>query len=577
MKKSTCILLFTFITVLFPLELFPQYLQKVDSLQTLLEVATDTHDKVDILNALSDELIDNSPEKALVYANESNDISCRINYIKGEIISRNNLALIYLNKVDLKTAVEYAEKAKLLSEKAGMQDKMISSLLILGRIYNLLCIYDKSSEYLFEALKISEEIEDKEIIAKTLNTIGYVHYDQANYEKALAFFQKALNIYKEINNLFGIAFTYNNVGAVYLNQQKYDLLERNVRLSLKLSKKLGNLKLIGTNYLNLGQYFENIRNTDSAMFYYQKALSIFKEQKSIDLISGANIYIAHTYLKEQEYEQSLKYATEALDEGQEYGLKKTIFYAAELLSNIYTEKKEYKNANEYLLLFYNIKDSLNLDNKLSELSKMEMIYKWEKEGQIRKSKEQRKNLRFIIITISLVFIFTLIIIIIFNRNRIKTKNALFEKKILENDLELKTKIMTSNVMSLMKKNEILLEISKKLNKVEKGAYREETKEAVRKIAKEIQKNTSKEIWKEFKVRFEEVHKDFYGSLLQKYPDLWPSELRLCAFLKLNMTNKEISELTGQSIAALEKARYRLRKKMGLLNTEANLITFLSRF
>jgi hypothetical protein len=247
------------------------------------------------------------------------------------------------------------------------------------------------------------------------------------------------------------------------------------------------------------------------------------------------------------------------------------------MMDIYAEKKDYENAYKYLSIQYKINDSLNLENKLSELSKIEMIYQSNKDEQIRKSEEQRKNLKYIIFTISIIFVFVITIIIILSRHRIKSKKALFEKKMLENNLEQKNKEITSNVMSLMKKNEILTEISKRLKEIEKNAYKNETKVAIRKVIKKLQKNTNKEIWQEFKVRFEEVHKDFYNKLLQHFPDLWPSEQRLCAFLRLNMTTKEIAELTGQSITALEKARHRLRKKMDLLNTDTNLISFLSQF
>jgi len=72
-----------------------------------------------------------------------------------------------------------------------------------------------------------------------------------------------------------------------------------------------------------------------------------------------------------------------------------------------------------------------------------------------------------------------------------------------------------------------------------------------------------------------VHKDFYDALLRRFPELTPSELKLCAFLKLNMTTKEISELTGQRLNTLENARYRLRQKLGITNSEANLVTFLA--
>ena len=63
--------------------------------------------------------------------------------------------------------------------------------------------------------------------------------------------------------------------------------------------------------------------------------------------------------------------------------------------------------------------------------------------------------------------------------------------------------------------------------------------------------------------------------MEKFPNLTPNEQRLCAFLKLNMSTKDISELTGQTINAIEMARYRLRKKLHISGKDENLITFLS--
>jgi DNA-binding CsgD family transcriptional regulator len=144
-------------------------------------------------------------------------------------------------------------------------------------------------------------------------------------------------------------------------------------------------------------------------------------------------------------------------------------------------------------------------------------------------------------------------------------------------LEFKNKELALNVMSLLKKNEILSEISKKLINVKNEAVKDETKDAIRRIYKELQKSTDDEIWEEFELRFRQVHSEFYNKLMKRFPDLSPSEQRLCAFLRLNMSSKEISELTGQSLNALETARYRLRKKLGITNSQVNLITFLSKF
>jgi hypothetical protein len=127
----------------------------------------------------------------------------------------------------------------------------------------------------------------------------------------------------------------------------------------------------------------------------------------------------------------------------------------------------------------------------------------------------------------------------------------------------------------MKKNEMMYDISSRLIQIEKKAVKEETKEAIKIISKELRKSADNKMWKEFSARFQEVHSGFYEALLEKFPTLTQNELKLCAFLRLNMTTKEISELTGQRKLTLENARYRLRKKLGITNSESNLVTFLS--
>ena len=122
---------------------------------------------------------------------------------------------------------------------------------------------------------------------------------------------------------------------------------------------------------------------------------------------------------------------------------------------------------------------------------------------------------------------------------------------------------------------MLSELSKKIVQFENEATNEDTKYSLKRVMKELQKTSEEETLKEFSLRFKEVHKEFYDSLLKKYPELTPSELKLCAFLKLNLSTKEISELTGQRLNTIENARYRLRIKFGITNSEVNLVTFLS--
>ena len=95
------------------------------------------------------------------------------------------------------------------------------------------------------------------------------------------------------------------------------------------------------------------------------------------------------------------------------------------------------------------------------------------------------------------------------------------------------------------------------------------------IATELRKSKEKDIWKEFEMRFNNVQNEFYDKLANRYPDLTANDLRLSAFLKLNMASKEISQLTGQQISTIEHTRSRIRKKLGISNTRIDLVTFLS--
>jgi DNA-binding CsgD family transcriptional regulator len=146
---------------------------------------------------------------------------------------------------------------------------------------------------------------------------------------------------------------------------------------------------------------------------------------------------------------------------------------------------------------------------------------------------------------------------------------------MEKELEFKNKELTINLLSLMKKNEMLSDISNRLTTIERAAKKEETKDAISKISREIRSNADDKMLNEFTIRFQEVHKGFYEALLAKFPDLTNNELKLCAFLRLNMSSKDISDLTGQRIQTIEQARYRLRKKLGISNSETNLASFLA--
>ena len=122
-------------------------------------------------------------------------------------------------------------------------------------------------------------------------------------------------------------------------------------------------------------------------------------------------------------------------------------------------------------------------------------------------------------------------------------------------------------MSLIKKNEFLSYIKNELLKID-------TNNNVKQIIKIINNNINNtDDWKLFEEAFNNADKDFLKKVKDKHPELTPNDLRLCAYLRLNLSSKEIAPLLNISSRSVEVKRYRLRKKMNLPH-ESSLTNYI---
>jgi len=158
---------------------------------------------------------------------------------------------------------------------------------------------------------------------------------------------------------------------------------------------------------------------------------------------------------------------------------------------------------------------------------------------------------------------------------LKRQNLKLEHNKLQQELEFRNKEIATNVMYLLKKNEFITSTAEKL-KESRLNFKKENQKLIQEIIRDLLLNSSRDVWKEFEVRFQEVHSNFYENLIEKVPDLTPNEKKVCAFLRLNMSSKDISAITYQSVRSIDMARFRLRKKMKL-DPDDNLVNYLAQF
>lgn len=152
-------------------------------------------------------------------------------------------------------------------------------------------------------------------------------------------------------------------------------------------------------------------------------------------------------------------------------------------------------------------------------------------------------------------------------------NRLSQEK-LESDIKHMDTELASNTMHLLNKNEFINSIKSTLGGVIKKSTNDEVKKQIRGIIKNIEKNIETDgDWQSFQIHFEKVHGDFSTRLKQKYTSLSPQEVKLSAYLRLNLSTKEIANLLNISMRGVEIGRYRLRKKLKLERSQ-NLAKFI---
>lgn len=151
----------------------------------------------------------------------------------------------------------------------------------------------------------------------------------------------------------------------------------------------------------------------------------------------------------------------------------------------------------------------------------------------------------------------------------RLKNIKLEAEVQHNNTEL-----ASNTMSLLQKREILNKIKDEIIKVQHENDPDKITREYRRILKLIDEELDvNNDWERFSIYFDRVNNDFFRILNDSYPSLTQTDLRLCAYLRLNLSTKEIADLLNLSIRGVESSRYRLRKKLDLSN-DLSLYDFL---
>ncbi len=550
--------------------------------------AQSDHEKLQVFLNLAEETKSVNLENAISYARQAIQLAnitgseegrAKANEIMGDLFQMNN---------NFQPAINYYLISAKLFQSLNNKEKLAEIYGKLGSLtytdnYNL----ENAMKYYEESLSLGIELNDQELIADAYNRIGVIFFRQENYDEAHYYFKEALSIWERLGSEKGMAIALNNIGELYRLQKKYVTALDYYKQSQSLNKKIKYKNLMAITLENMGLVKSALGQQEEAFAYFDEAFKISEEINNTESKVKLMLTMAEQYHKFNNFGEALNYYKKVYNIATSSNHWPHIADAALGISRTHEKMRNYKSSYDYFKIYAAYNDSINLQQKNNRITQLQTRFKTdlqEKELQIAKNEialfDNERKLNTLKLNILLLSVFFVLILsfLVTNRYRsrikkerlIRQKDAELhatQKELMEIELQSKDSDLMNFALHLVQKNEMLQHLQKELKKLPCGSDNETTK-TLSELNFAIQQNLSlKEDMEEFQQKIDNSYDDFFRRLRENFPNLTKNEERLCAFLRLNLTSKEISSINNTSLKAVEMSRYRLRKKIGLANSE----------
>ena len=456
------------------------------------------------------------------------------------------------------TVLHTAQKVLVLSQKLNYKYGLTTA-------YNLLAYANhqngrllQASEYLLKAINILKLMKDTFGVAYNNNNIGILYASSGQKKESIKYFKDAMVYFRSISDDNGVMISMHNLGDSYssLNEDSLALTYHNE--ALKISNKIGEYNMksailcgIGNDYYKFGRYNE-------ALEFEERALQLQPKSDDPSVKYEIHITLAKIFLALKLPDKALKAGEIGVSLAKSANDKFSLAQGYEQLFKIHQVLKNFEKAFSYHVQYSILQDSLkSADNAIAieKLNYRSALEKKESEIVLLRERHQtdvfRKNVYIIVLVLALI-----IGLLLYNRYRLIVKKR----------LQLKKTELDFYIKSLIEKSETITRINQELESV-KNNFSEGAIQAS-KLDKILQSNIlTEEDWESFKKVFEEMYPIFFSRIRYHYPEVTAAELRLSALVKLNLSMKETATILGISPESVKTARYRLRKKFQIMESE----------
>ncbi len=527
-----------------------------------------------------------------------------------------NIIFFYLNKgsdyyykADYSKALANSKEAERYYESFGIETKTddISPLNYAKLLNNIGTAhiktgsYDSSLIYFIKSIKIKEKHNAPRhtMIVSKIN-IGSIYLALKDYKNSEIWLSKALEDASIEQDSGYMARCYANLGVLYKKTGDTTKAIENYKKGLAINIKMGDHRNQAIICQNLALLLSSQEKFSEA---YDCFISALKNNNEIHANNGRlHLAIGRMFWEQKLYDSTINPCNLSMELAIKSGNIDVQLEDYELLYQAYKDKNSFHEAYDNIENYLVLKDSINTKENQKNIQKLKTEFETErKEEEILFLKElnQSEHLksaaiqsrqRMIIIVIFLALALVVVAALFYFTKKKKEKELyLIEKKLLEtelqkkelahkklnNEVNFKTKQLTTHALNMLQRNEVLAGIQEKLNNIASQVgdkYSTEFKSIKRDIS---QNQKSEKEWELFKNYFENVNKDFNSKLRKINPNLSTHDYRLAALISLNLNIKETSALLHISPNSVKIARHRLRKRLNI-ESGVDLYVFLSK-
>lgn len=460
---------------------------------------------------------------------------------------------------------------------------------------------------------------------------GAILFNQRDFESAAVKFQQSLIHAKNIGDSLGMAGVYLNLGSVHIQMSQPEEGYKYYQLVEKIIDREDKTKpLVGSLYNNLGLVLmDSYQNVAESRVFLKQALEIMQSLK--DTVHQANVEmnLAENYLYSNEAIQAWSYYKSSLEKIKHRENKVRPYFILEFhltnytmngsqvskavldsldgliladrdwgrycqihekLSKYYKAQGLYKQAlahKEQVFIGYEEQEKTEEKIHTAQLREYHKVLNDENEA-VLSSKEaqivqQRKRMLIYLAFGAILLVVSVLLMLLVRRKKVhvkvlKEKLSLQEQKAeMADALGHKNRELMANATRLTEANQTMQQTIDRLKKLQLTTPgKAKTEKEINAIVQELKMELNSSTWDEFEQRFTSINSDFYKNLQNDFPNLTANEKRIAAFVKMELSSREISVLTKQSINSIDVAKSRLKKKLGL-QADDQLSTFISNY